>query len=411
MKASQTARKHPRLLNSKWPRVVTAGSVKVKIYRISPKEGTPFYQIADYSLGRRRLRSVASETSALDQARQLAAKMARGEVGAAQLTHQQAASYARAIDSLETTGDPIELAAARYAEAVSQLGGQSSLLLHAVRDYVRRHPTRLSEKSVTEVVGELLEVKKTRGSSERYLQDLGSRLKRFAGAFQTPISNVVRADIQSWLDSLPVGPQSYRNYRRVLHTFFEFSLARQYVFDNPVEGIEQPLVRQGDKAIYTPAEMRGLIKASTEDFLPFLAIGGFAGLRSNEIERLQWEDIRDGFITISAGKAKTGSRRIVPIQENLANLILPHARKIGKVWPGNHNKLSNTLKKVASKAGLKWKPNALRHSYASYRLALIKNEAQVAHELGNSAAIVHRHYKELVNQQSASDWFSISSST
>jgi hypothetical protein len=77
MKATQSARKHPRLRNSKWPRVVTAGSVKVKMYRISPKEGTPFYQIADYSLGQRRLRSVASETSGLDQARQLAAKMAR----------------------------------------------------------------------------------------------------------------------------------------------------------------------------------------------------------------------------------------------------------------------------------------------------------------------------------------------
>ncbi|MDA7654092.1 hypothetical protein N8664_02785 [Verrucomicrobia bacterium] len=80
MKATQSARKHSRLRYSEWSRVVTRGTVKVKIYRICPKEGIPIYQIADYSLRLRNLRSVASQTSALDQARQLKTKMARGEV-------------------------------------------------------------------------------------------------------------------------------------------------------------------------------------------------------------------------------------------------------------------------------------------------------------------------------------------
>ena len=96
----------------------------------------------------------------------------------------------------------------------------------------------MASKKVSEVVSELLEVKASRGASARYLDDLSNRLHRFAKAFQTSVSNVVRADIQSWLDSLPVGPQSYRNYRTVLHTLFEFCVAREYIIDNPVEGIE-----------------------------------------------------------------------------------------------------------------------------------------------------------------------------
>ena len=43
---------------------------------------------------------------------------------------------------------------------------------------------------------------------------------------------------------------------------------------------------------------------------------------------------------------------------------------------------------------------ALRHSCASYRLAETGDAARTAYELGNSAAMVHRHYKALVRAQS-----------
>ena len=115
MKVSETASARPVKPRGKWPRSVRVGSVEVKIYRVSPKGVSPYFQIADYSHGARRLRSIASESKALEEARRLARSLAKGEVGAAQLTHSQAASFARAIDFLEPTGDPIELAAARYA--------------------------------------------------------------------------------------------------------------------------------------------------------------------------------------------------------------------------------------------------------------------------------------------------------
>ena len=54
-----------------------------------------------------------------------------------------------------------------------------------------------------------------------------------------------------------------------------------------------------------------------------------------------------------------------------------------------------------------WKSNALRHSYASYRLADLKDTARVALEMGNSPSMLFRNYRELVTEKQAMDWFSV----
>jgi len=55
----------------------------------------------------------------------------------------------------------------------------------------------------------------------------------------------------------------------------------------------------------------------------------------------------------------------------------------------------------------KWKHNALRHSFISYRVADIQNVAQVALEAGNSPQMIFKHYRELVRPADAQKWFGI----
>ncbi len=62
---------------------------------------------------------------------------------------------------------------------------------------------------------------------------------------------------------------------------------------------------------------------------------------------------------------------------------------------------------IAAKPRVKWKQNALRHSYASYRFALTNAAGRVAGECGNSAAVIHRHYRELVKLADAERWFAV----
>ena len=65
------------------------------------------------------------------------------------------------------------------------------------------------------------------------------------------------------------------------------------------------------------------------------------------------------------------------------------------------------LNYLGDKAGIGWRQNALRHSYASYRLADTPDAARVALEMGNSPEKLFRHYRELVTPDAAKEWFAI----
>ena len=58
-----------------------------------------------------------------------------------------------------------------------------------------------------------------------------------------------------------------------------------------------------------------------------------------------------------------------------------------------------------------WKQNALRHSYASYRLAITNDAAQVSLELGNSPQKLFSNYRKVVTRSQAIAWFSVMPAT
>ena len=151
--------------------------------------------------------------------------------------------------------------------------------------------------------------------------------------------------------------------------------------------------------------MQKLLDHSDEHTLPFVALAGFAGLRSAEIQRLTWDSVLwdQGLIDIKAKMAKTAQRRLVPLAPSLAKILKKWRNATGPVI--GPVKIFLRLEWLAKAAGLKWKRNALRHSYASYRLALIQDAGKLALEMGNSPSMVFRHYRELVLRSDAEKWF------
>ena len=160
-------------------------------------------------------------------------------------------------------------------------------------------------------------------------------------------------------------------------------------------------------------EFKAILAAADEEVLPALAIGGFAGLRTAEIARLDWRDIdlAQGHIVIEARNAKTGARRIVPMAENLKEWLKPYVRPFGPVNPASNDQYGNALgdrfERAASRAKVKWKRNPLRHSFISYRVAVVKDVPQVALEAGNSPAVIFSNYRALATDAEATAWFSI----
>ena len=158
--------------------------------------------------------------------------------------------------------------------------------------------------------------------------------------------------------------------------------------------------------IFEPEEFGKLLLAAPRRLVPLLAIGGLAGLRAAEVSRLDWKavNLKRRIIELRAGQAKTASRRIVPISDNLAAWLELVDRK-GMVI--SDKDLFRQATALARKLGLRWPRNVLRHSFISYRVAEIQDVNQVALEAGNSPNIIFKHYRELVTEEAAGEWFGI----
>ena len=392
---------------------VTVGNAIVKIYKRErhSQYGTRLvFEVADYSAGTRTLRSFSTHTQARQEAEKVARQLSTGDAAAASMRNHEAASYGRAMQLLRPTGASLELAAAVYARCFELLGGDT--LTEAASFYTRHGANRITNKPVPEVVAELVASSLARGLSGRHVSDLRQRLGRFAKAFVVNISAVTTPDISRWLDALKLAPQSVNNFRRVLHTMFAFAESRGYTFkgSNPVADVKPLSTAGGEIEIYSPDEIAKLLEAASPDFLPTVAIGAFAGLRTSEIQRIDWQDVDldSAFIIVGKTKAKTKARRLVPIQPNLAAWLETCPKRNGQVVRLNTDELHAARAACVAASGVKWKPNALRHSYASYRLAQIQNAGQVALEMGNSPAMVFRHYREIVRPTAAQAWFAVS---
>jgi integrase len=158
-------------------------------------------------------------------------------------------------------------------------------------------------------------------------------------------------------------------------------------------------------SIFTPDNIGSLLAKADDNLKPFLAIGALAGLRMAELQRLDWSevDLDRGFITVAAHKAKTRQRRLVPIADNLKLWLRPYVKPSGPICL--HQRPQMAVARLCE--GFKWEANGLRHSYISYRLAILHDTARVALEAGNSPEVIFAHYRELVTPEEAEAWFNV----
>jgi len=307
--------------------------------------------------------------------------------------------------------------------ALAILAPLSVTLAEAAHAYAER--AKMLSRSVTFAVlrGEFLSAKEADRKSMRYLGDIRTRLLRFGQTFdQRQVSAIEARDIDDWLRALKLSPTSRVNFRKVLHSAFEFSVLRGYAAENPVAKTAK--VKAGDAAFGTlrPHEIAAMLSAADPRVVASIAISAFAGLRDAEMGRMTWDrhvDLTGGYIKVDKAIAKTASRRLIPISDNLRAWLLPHVKAQGLVRPSQ--RVSYPLYREARSTGAKllktrgedaknleyWPSNALRHSFASYRLAQVGNAAQVAEECGNSVQILKKHYRELVAKTEAEKWFAV----
>jgi len=391
-----------------FPVYITSEPMNLTIYRERCR-GDVRYAVTYYdSAGARQRRTFATFEEADAEATKLKDEIRQGGWDLITLRGSERLAYQRAMETLHPLGVPLDLAVLKLVDALKVLG--SDQLIEAARFY-RSHNVvaTLPRKTVPEVFSELLANRKANGKSELYLKDLQLRIGRFAESFKGPISAVTTKDIDQFLLKLKVKGRTRFNFLRTIGLLFSYAQAQGYLPpDHPgISRVSKPSLPPPEVEVFTPEEMQKILDQAEPEAIPALVIGAFAGVRSEEIKRLDWSDVnlQEGHIEIRARNSKTRLRRLITMPENLRQWLRPLAKLNGPVLP--FVTLNNQFQKLARKAKLPWKRNGLRHSFISYRVAETNDVSKVSYEAGNSPAMIQRHYLKVVTPKQAKAWFAI----
>ena len=155
-------------------------------------------------------------------AQAMVSSLSKGEADVIRLTGEERLAYCRAREAVQEFGLSLDSIANEYRDAKRLVRRKS--LVEVAQYYAAQNLLDLPRKTVTEVYQEMLKAKRAEGLSERYLQDLESRVGRFAASFTGQIAAVSGREIKEWLQALtregkeakakgvPVNKRQNKNY-------------------------------------------------------------------------------------------------------------------------------------------------------------------------------------------------------
>ena len=390
---------------------IGTGPTKVRIYTINRKDGYDQFTLAWKEGGSRRTRCFSCMDEAKMVGQQVTVRLINGFSDTCEATRRDLDILRHCERTATEVGVTLAAAIEEWASARRTAG--SIPLSDAVRFYAANRADLFPTRSNVQAAAEFSVSLKRKGVSDIYVRNATASLKRFTDAVSGNIADVTVTDINRFLDGLKkLGPVSKNGIRRNIVTLFVFAKKQGYLHPDrktaaeQTESFKEP---ETEIKIFTPEEMESLLLTAHARILPLIAIGGFAGIRSAEVARLEWQDIKwdRGHIEIAGKKAKTAARRLVPLSDNLKAWLAPWRGETGPIL--TITDASGALGDTAVKAKIPggWRQNALRHSYISYRVALTGDVARTSLEAGNSPRMIFRHYREIVDDEAAKAWWSI----
>jgi integrase len=384
--------------------VITNGKQTVKLYR-SVNRGKAMYQLAFYAAGKRIQKNFTDKSEAKRVANQI--------LGG--LTHDAKAVDAMATHELESlvaarkvlsSGYALHVAVEEHAQAVAKLGKAS--IREAVEFFLRHNRADVPRLTLAEIAEQFAASRQQSGLSAHYVSQCRKTVRDLVKIFPgKALPDLRTAELDAWLGGLGFAAKTKNGMRIILVAWGNWAEGRGYLVKggSPFPAMVRYKETKASVSIFTPESIANLLTSVDATLKPFIALGAFAGLRTAELQRLDWSeiDLNRGFITVDANKAKTRQRRLVPISDNLKLWLTPHKQTSGPVCL--HQRPQMAAARFCE--GFTWQDNGLRHSFISYRLAVLHDTARVALEAGNSPDVIFAHYRELVTPEEAKKWFDV----
>ena len=264
--------------------------------------------------------------------------------------------------------------------------------------------------------------------SKKTLQELKSVVGIIVDTWKYKRVNEVTAEmITTYLNKTKTAKGKYFTNQTKLNRltkikqFFKYCAEkpRERVKENPCDGITIT-AESKEVEILTNSQVLALLEAAMKEkqkvrqvMVPYLVLGLFAGLRPEEAQKMKWEWIaafdeekKTAQVKVPAEISKISESRYADLSEAGWNLIKPYIKQSGPI--GWSRRAFRRIRDKAGFAGLEWPADCIRHTYASNWLALHKERSHLAEIMGNSPAIIRRHYKRAIPIKDAETYFEIS---
>ncbi len=373
-----------------YPKTITSRWGEVKIYETKNGEGGRWTAyLIRWRRGKQRFQEkLSDEGKALDRAKEILDTIKAGEEVVAKSAKDRL-SYFIACEQMLPPGTDILQAVKFYLDHV---GGTSPIKVEEVCD----HYTQSLEQ---------------RRLSPVHLNSVKSHLSKFKNCVNKELRQVTVQDINACLQQAE-SPQYQANIRGTLIGMFRWAKKQGFLpagIETAPEKSDKVKIAPRDPGVLSPAEFTKLLRQAEREgsrLVAFLAIAGFAGIRSAEIGRLTRENLNLDNATIPLPRSitKTGVPRTARMPENLVAWLQKYAPAKGKLIEG---RIPNQVAALCKRAGVKWKHNALRHSFVTYAIHAQGSIHDIAAQCGHSMHIASKHYTSMSTPEIAAAWFNI----
>ncbi len=285
-------------------------------------------------------------------------------------------------------------------------------VLQAADFYIRFAMPPKGPITIEDAVKKFLESKLRANRRPRYIKAMAdSYLSPLQRAFPgRMVGEITTEEMRRFIFGKPRAPKTVMNYLKSLDVFFHYLIREGHCTMNPQARIEKPMLGEGRTTFLSVEQVQAMLQFALDnqgkEECACMALILFCGVRVEEVERLTWEDVRleTRRVHMEAAATKKRKRRINVISDNAIEW-LRRCSGTGPVAPLNYD---NRMRHVRQKAGVTYSQNAMRHSFASYHVAMHEDAARTAFMLGHpDANLLYNTYRDLVAKEEAKRFWDV----
>jgi integrase len=332
-------------------------------------------------------------------------------------TENEALGYARQIEErIQVNGaqpivpKEIKIQADAYVKLVERLTPHSKAPEEAVSHFIKflgDEIIRQAKPTVGQLVDQFHAHKLLEKMDEQYRNEIKVHCTFIKSTWGTRrIGDLRKNEIEKTLIEEKSNKNTRRKYLTFVKMFFNWVLGEDkgYIVSNPAMGIKfKP--DNFEKEFYPPETLKRFLRYVAEnhkELVGYYALLTFAGLRPSEGARIRWEHLNLSTGALHVVKGKTDARH--PQLEPVAIAWLKWHREncpndAPFVPQNNMFNLEREVREGFKKLNDdKWIPDGLRHGFATFFRALKKNDNETAWYMGNSSAMIKKHYAKSIPQ-------------